>query len=133
MIIYHRARSQRTQPKEKPKLYCGQSGLIGVSSKLFLKRHISSFLHFVFSYLTLFPYFVFSCLSLFFLSPFNVMLSFLFFLFISPSYQNMLFPSFWPCIILREHKPFKICKQDEFFPNLVHTSLMLLLEHQWKM
>ena len=43
---------------------------------------------------------------------------FFFFLFISPSYQNILFPSFCPCIILREHKPFKSCStQDEFFSN----------------
>ena len=59
-----------------------------VSSKLFLKRQISSFLSFVFSCLTLFPYFAF------FLSLIFLFLSFFIQRYAFPSFFLFIFPSY---------------------------------------
>ena len=134
LFKYHREGSKQTQPREKPKLYCGQRGLLDVSYKLFLKTHISSFLPFIFSCLTLFLYLVFSCVSLFFLSPFNAMLSLLFF-YLFPHPIKICFSLLSvPVLSWESINHLKVVRPwMNFFPTLVHTSLILLLEHWWKM
>lgn len=92
-----------------------------VSSKLFLKRQISSFLSFVFSCLTLFCYFAFFFSLIILLSSSNALLSLLFFYLFSHPIKIFYFLSFCLYIILREHKSFKTWStQHAFFSTLVH-------------